>query len=338
MAAAALGTGICHQPPGKTLLCTCWQPRPRYCPRPRWSRRGPAAPEKHGLFDDVALVTPPPRPLEFHLAGPTAETILRRSGCEMPPAGDLAHHETWIGAVPVRLVRESPTGREGWTLIGKREHSETVATILRERGASEGFGEISPAAFDALRIEAGTPVFGRDVTPENLPQEVGRDSRAINFVKGCYLGQETVARIDALGHVNKLLRGKSSAKARLPRRARCWRRPTGRRSARSPRRVSRRAGASPSPWASSARRMEPRRLSCASCFLMARQARSWPTYRCYPPGTADSLVVRRRSSTFDSVALHILETFVWNAGDLEDHLRPASETRILQDDDPVGRA
>ena len=45
------------------------------------------------------------------------------------------------------------------------------------------------------------------MTPDNLPQEVGRDARAINFVKGCYLGQETVARIDALGHVNKLLRG-----------------------------------------------------------------------------------------------------------------------------------
>ena len=58
-----------------------------------------------------------------------------------------------------------------------------------------------------LRIEAGTPVFGREVTERNLPQEVGRDDRAINFVKGCYLGQETVARIDALGHVNQLLRG-----------------------------------------------------------------------------------------------------------------------------------
>jgi folate-binding protein YgfZ len=58
-----------------------------------------------------------------------------------------------------------------------------------------------------LRIEAGTPVFGRDVTADNLPQEVGRDNRAISFVKGCYLGQETVARIDALGHVNKLMKG-----------------------------------------------------------------------------------------------------------------------------------
>ena len=45
------------------------------------------------------------------------------------------------------------------------------------------------------------------MTEKNLPQEVDRDARAISFVKGCYLGQETVARLDALGHVNRILRG-----------------------------------------------------------------------------------------------------------------------------------
>ena len=63
------------------------------------------------------------------------------------------------------------------------------------------------AAFDALRIESGTPLFGVDFDEENLPQEVGRDELAISFTKGCYLGQETVARIDALGHVNQQLAG-----------------------------------------------------------------------------------------------------------------------------------
>ena len=63
------------------------------------------------------------------------------------------------------------------------------------------------AAFETLRIEAGTPLFGVDFNDNNLPQEVGRDDRAISFTKGCYLGQETVARIDALGHVNQQLAG-----------------------------------------------------------------------------------------------------------------------------------
>ena len=74
-------------------------------------------------------------------------------------------------------------------------------------GAELGLVEAGPEVFEVLRIEAGTPVFGKDITEKNLPQEIGRDARAINFVKGCYLGQETVARLDALGHVNQILRG-----------------------------------------------------------------------------------------------------------------------------------
>jgi folate-binding protein YgfZ len=64
-------------------------------------------------------------------------------------------------------------------------------------------------ALEALRIEHGFPLYGRDLTDKSLPQELARDDSAISFVKGCYLGQETVARIDALGHVNKLLVGVS---------------------------------------------------------------------------------------------------------------------------------
>ena len=73
--------------------------------------------------------------------------------------------------------------------------------------AAAGAMACSRPAFDALRIESGTPLFGVDFDEENLPQEVGRDELAISFTKGCYLGQETVARIDALGHVNRQLVG-----------------------------------------------------------------------------------------------------------------------------------
>ena len=57
------------------------------------------------------------------------------------------------------------------------------------------------------RIESGYPLWGVDFDAANLPQEIGRDREAICFTKGCYLGQETVARLDALGHVNRKLGG-----------------------------------------------------------------------------------------------------------------------------------
>ena len=71
-------------------------------------------------------------------------------------------------------------------------------------------------AFQALRIEAGTPLFGVDFDDRNFPQEVGRNEQAISFTKGCYLGQETVARIDALGHVNQQLAGVRFVGAGVP--------------------------------------------------------------------------------------------------------------------------
>jgi folate-binding protein YgfZ len=71
-------------------------------------------------------------------------------------------------------------------------------------------------ALDILRVEHGYPWFGVDITEENLPQEVNRNEQAISFTKGCYLGQETVARIDALGHVNKTLCQVSFPGPRIP--------------------------------------------------------------------------------------------------------------------------
>ena len=62
-------------------------------------------------------------------------------------------------------------------------------------------------ALETVRIEEGFPVIGLDITEKTLPQEVGRNEKAISFNKGCYLGQEIVARIDSRGAVNKVLSG-----------------------------------------------------------------------------------------------------------------------------------
>ena len=65
--------------------------------------------------------------------------------------------------------------------------------------------KVSADVIEMVRLSHGTPWFGRETTAENLPQELNRDDKTISFTKGCYLGQETVARIDSLGRVNQLL-------------------------------------------------------------------------------------------------------------------------------------
>ena len=93
-----------------------------------------------------------------------------------------------------------------------RENQETVANALIEAGIEE----CDPAALEVMRIENAVPLFGTDANNENLPQELQHDEKAISFEKGCYLGQETVARIDSLGHVNRLFVAFESDEAIVP--------------------------------------------------------------------------------------------------------------------------
>ena len=162
---------------------------------------------KYGIFDDVAIDDRTDETFELHLLGAGAEDLLSRMGCQMPEAMEYAHSPAELAGCAVRVVRESPTGLPGLTLIGDRQGAAAVGEAVRAAGQPAGLTDLDPTTFESLRIEAGTPVFGKDVTEKNLPQEIGRDARAISFVKGCYLGQETVARIDALGHVNQVLKG-----------------------------------------------------------------------------------------------------------------------------------
>ena len=70
---------------------------------------------------------------------------------------------------------------------------------------SDPSGAVDPDALDSLRVDAAEPVMGVDVDESTIPQETGLVPEAVDFEKGCYLGQELVARIDSRGHVNRRL-------------------------------------------------------------------------------------------------------------------------------------
>lgn len=105
-------------------------------------------------------------------------------------------------SMTVRLMRCDWAGPHAWLLSCPAEARATLEQAL----VTAGLVAADPSAWDTARIEAGTPRH-QDLLPKTLPQELGRDARAISFTKGCYLGQETVARLDALGHVNRRLTG-----------------------------------------------------------------------------------------------------------------------------------
>jgi len=163
--------------------------------------------QKYGVFDDVEIEDRSLESSEHHLAGPGAEAWLASAGAALPEEADLSVVATQVLGHDVLCVRESLTGRPGFTLIALGENHATLGDALQAAATDSKLVRLDDEVFEALRIEAGIPVVGREVLETNLPQEINRDDRAISFVKGCYIGQETVARLDALGHVNRIIKG-----------------------------------------------------------------------------------------------------------------------------------
>jgi folate-binding protein YgfZ len=96
-----------------------------------------------------------------------------------------------FSGAPVVVTRITQLGVPGFCAYVAPEHADAFVRALGTYGAHE----VSQEAIDRLRIEAGYPVFGVDMTEDTIPLEAGIESRAISFTKGCYVGQEIVIRV-----------------------------------------------------------------------------------------------------------------------------------------------
>ena len=104
--------------------------------------------------------------------------------------------------ISATIIRASHTGEDGVDIIVDRQHGPELAEKLKSAGAVP----VDPETFETLRIEAGVPRFGKDMDETNVVSETNLDD-AVSFTKGCYIGQEIIARIKYRGHVAKKLSG-----------------------------------------------------------------------------------------------------------------------------------
>lgn len=149
----------------------------------------------------------------FAILGAAAAELLRRSGVDVPAAA-RAHARITLGGAAVRLARTPDLGVDGLEIHVPRGSADDVCRALEKLG-DDGVTYIGWQTVEALRVEHGAARFGRELTGNEFPQEAGLDA-AVDYEKGCYLGQETVARIHYRGQVNRLLSGLRSASP-LPR-------------------------------------------------------------------------------------------------------------------------
>lgn len=142
------------------------------------------------------------------VAGPHARQVLAHAlGCS-PATIDLlapfAHCEVPFHETSVLVARADDYGVDGFDCFV----AAAIVPLLRDALTASGAAPASSAAIDVLRIEAGRPAWGVDMTDDTLLHEAGLDSLdAVSYTKGCYTGQEVVARVHFRGHVNRVLRG-----------------------------------------------------------------------------------------------------------------------------------
>ncbi len=128
------------------------------------------------------------------LIGPRSVEI---AGTAALPAG--ACEETSVAGVECLIAGTE----DGLDLIVAAAEAERLRGTLLEAGAIA----VAPEAAEILRVEAGRPRFGAEMGTETMPAEAGIVEQAISFTKGCYIGQETVARLHYKGKPNRHLRG-----------------------------------------------------------------------------------------------------------------------------------
>jgi folate-binding protein YgfZ len=129
------------------------------------------------------------------LLGPRSQEVMGAAGLPWPAEP---------GRMVDRVARPHPLAPWPGFIVAPAADLEAMSEALRGAGSRRG----GPDDLDAARILAGWPALGREIDAKTLPQEVRYEELGgVSYTKGCYVGQETVARVHFRGHVNRVLRG-----------------------------------------------------------------------------------------------------------------------------------
>jgi len=147
------------------------------------------------IFSEDVQVVDVSREIEMiGVHGPSAPVLTQRA--TGLPVDTLANQYDNVTSGNVTIVRDDALALAGFDI----HLPSAEAHILREKLSDGGAVTASAETYETLRIEAGRPRFGLDMTTDTIPLEAGIEDRAISFTKGCYVGQEVIVRVTHRGH------------------------------------------------------------------------------------------------------------------------------------------
>jgi len=168
--------------------------------------------ERYVITEDVSLHDRSADVALLALQGPDTAAILRHHfGCSL--ALQLGTHTRCIvDDATIRIVAWSLTGEPGAIMVVPSDRAGSVWERVRAQGATP----VGWEAFNVVRLEAGIPWFGIDMNEECLLPETGLERTAVSDTKGCYVGQEVMARLQTYGSVSRKLMGMVCESSTVP--------------------------------------------------------------------------------------------------------------------------
>lgn len=165
--------------------------------------------DKFIIADDVQVIDAAPHYGLLSVQGPRAWNVIELLRLEFPfpakPFYSSSVKDATLGEI--YCMNQPRTGTNGFDLFAPTNSLAALADKLFGGACEIGGAACGWRALETARIESGIPRFGAEMDETNLPPEVGIDARAVSYTKGCYIGQEVIARIRTYGQVAKALRG-----------------------------------------------------------------------------------------------------------------------------------
>lgn len=142
------------------------------------------------------------------VSGPKATQVVRSAfGVDVHDLRPVNFVSAQIGGQPALVIRTEETGEEDLEILLPSDAIVTTWERLMEAGGPHGIKPVGSQAREVLRLEAGIPKAGPDLNEEIVPPEANLEGKAFSLTKGCYPGQEVVARMDTYGNVRRHMVG-----------------------------------------------------------------------------------------------------------------------------------
>jgi len=150
------------------------------------------------IADDVEVKDISDQLTALGLTGPGSRKVLERASIVVPELGYLQFADAKWNNASITVLHSGEEAKDSWQVWIAPEHVSSLWDALVKAGARP----TGTAALNLFRISRAIPQLGQDIRERDLPQETGQ-MRALNFTKGCYLGQEIVERIRSRGAVHR---------------------------------------------------------------------------------------------------------------------------------------